>query len=159
MLMPDMTSLKTDAATLAAAMAKLATAKSVYRLPDRRLVISPFKAEGQSAAWWTNFMKIMKDTHGITVAFVPVFLNFPSNAAAFAPISYGFSNWGNRSPAGQSGIASNIAKAHELRRSGCSRSPSRTSVPTRASTTRPTTRRTCASRGRSRSRAAPTGSS
>ncbi|MEU4695788.1 endo-1,3-alpha-glucanase family glycosylhydrolase [Nonomuraea dietziae] len=115
-LMPDMTSLKTDAATLAAAMAKLATAKSVYRLPDRRLVISPFKAEGQSAAWWTNFMKIMKDTHGITVAFVPVFLNFPSNAAAFAPISYGFSNWGNRSPAGQSGIASNIAKAHELKK-------------------------------------------
>ncbi|MFD1933725.1 MULTISPECIES: endo-1,3-alpha-glucanase family glycosylhydrolase [Nonomuraea] len=113
-LMPDMTSLKTDAATLAASMAKLAASKSVYRLADKRLVISPFKAEGQSAAWWQNFMKIMKDTHGITVAFVPVFLNFPSNAAAFAPISYGFSNWGNRSPAGQSGIASNVAKAHGM---------------------------------------------
>ncbi|MEU7892310.1 endo-1,3-alpha-glucanase family glycosylhydrolase [Nonomuraea sp. NPDC049152] len=113
-LMPDMTSLKTDAATLAASMAKLAAAKSVYRLADKRLVISPFKAEGQSVAWWQNFMKIMKDTHGITVAFVPVFLNFPSNAAAYAPISYGFSNWGNRSPAGQSGVASNIAKAHGM---------------------------------------------
>ncbi|MFE3454784.1 endo-1,3-alpha-glucanase family glycosylhydrolase [Nonomuraea sp. NPDC059194] len=113
-LMPDMTSLKTDAATLAASMAKLAASKSVYRLADKRLVISPFKAEGQTAAWWQNFMKIMKDTHGITVAFVPVFLNFPSNASAFASISYGFSNWGNRSPAGQSGIASNIAKAHGM---------------------------------------------
>lgn len=113
-LMPDMTSLKADAATLAASMAQLAAAKSVYRLADKRLVISPFKAEGQTAAWWQNFMKIMKDTHGITVAFVPVFLNFPSNASAFASISYGFSNWGNRSPEGQSGVASNIAKAHGM---------------------------------------------
>ncbi|MGW4470707.1 endo-1,3-alpha-glucanase family glycosylhydrolase [Nonomuraea sp. NPDC004354] len=113
-LMPDMTALKTDAATLAAAMAKLAGSTSVYRLADKRLVISPFKAEAQTAAWWQNFMKIMKSSHGISVAFVPVFLNFPSNAAAFAPISYGFSNWGNRSPSGQSGLAANIAKAHGL---------------------------------------------
>ncbi|WP_344838958.1 hypothetical protein [Nonomuraea dietziae] len=38
-----MTSLKTDAATLAAAMAKLATGKSVYRLPDTAPGDLPFK--------------------------------------------------------------------------------------------------------------------
>ncbi|WP_433248926.1 endo-1,3-alpha-glucanase family glycosylhydrolase [Streptosporangium sp. CA-135522] len=113
-LMPDMTALNTDAGTLASAMAGLAASKSVYRLGDNRLVISPFKAEQQSAAWWKNFMNIMKSSHGINVALVPVFLNFSSNASAFAPISYGFSNWGNRSPAQQSGIESNISKAHGL---------------------------------------------
>ncbi|MDP9869606.1 MULTISPECIES: endo-1,3-alpha-glucanase family glycosylhydrolase [Streptosporangium] len=113
-LMPDMTSLKTDAGTLASAMAGLAASKSVHRLGDNRLVISPFKAEQQSAAWWKDFMNIMKSSHGINVALVPVFLNFSSNASAFAPISYGFSNWGNRSPAQQGGIESNISKAHSL---------------------------------------------
>lgn len=113
-LMPDMTSLKVDAGTLASAMAGLAASKSVYHLGDNRLVISPFKAEQQSAAWWKNFMDIMKSSHGIDVALVPVFLNFSSNASAFAPISYGFSNWGNRSPAQQTGIESNISKAHSL---------------------------------------------
>ncbi|MFF5205036.1 endo-1,3-alpha-glucanase family glycosylhydrolase [Streptosporangium sp. NPDC000396] len=113
-LMPDMTALNTDARTLASAMATLATSKSVHRLSDNRLVISPFKAEQQSAAWWKDFMGIMKSSHGINVALVPVFLNFSSNASAFAPISYGFSNWGNRSPAQQGGIESNISKAHSL---------------------------------------------
>ncbi|WP_327085263.1 endo-1,3-alpha-glucanase family glycosylhydrolase [Nonomuraea sp. NBC_01738] len=113
-LMPDMTSLTADAVTLADNMAKLAASSSVYRLDDKRLVISPFKAEQQNVAWWQTFMKTMKDKHGITVAFVPVFLNFGANAAAFAPISYGFSNWGNRSPAGQSGVEANITKAHGL---------------------------------------------
>ncbi|MER6948060.1 endo-1,3-alpha-glucanase family glycosylhydrolase [Nonomuraea sp. NPDC000554] len=112
--MPDMTSLSADAATLAASMAELAASRSVYRLPDKRLVISPFKAENKPVAWWQSFIKIMKDKYGITVALVPVFLNFSANASAFAPISYGFSNWGNRSPAQQSGIESNIAKAHSL---------------------------------------------
>ncbi|ACZ84582.1 endo-1,3-alpha-glucanase family glycosylhydrolase [Streptosporangium roseum] len=113
-LMPDMTSLKSDAATLAASLADLAKSESVYRLDDGRLVVSPFKAEAQTPAWWSNLISIMNSEYGIKVAFVPLFLNFSSNASAFAPISYGFSNWGNRSPAQQSGIASNIKLAHSL---------------------------------------------
>ncbi|MFG1959512.1 glycoside hydrolase family 71 protein [Nonomuraea sp. NPDC049028] len=112
--MPDMTSLSADAATLAASLAELAASKSIYRLADGRVVVSPFKAEAKTAAWWADLIDIMNTKYGIKVALVPTFLNFSANAAAFAPISYGFSNWGNRSPAGQSGIASNIKKAHDL---------------------------------------------
>ncbi len=111
-LMPDMTTLGGDAGALAAAMAELAASPSVYRLADGRLVISPFKAEQQSATWWQSFLTAMKDTHHLPVAFVPVFLDFGANLAAFAPISYGFSNWGNRSPNQQGGIAGNVSKAH-----------------------------------------------
>nr|WP_240974074.1 glycoside hydrolase family 71 protein [Nonomuraea sp. FMUSA5-5] len=112
--MPDMTSLTADATTLAASLAELAASKSVYRLDDGRMVLSPFKAEAKSVAWWSELIGILKSEHGIEVAFVPTFLNFSANASAFAPISFGFSNWGNRSPAGQSGITGNITKAHGL---------------------------------------------
>lgn len=111
-LMPDMTALTADATTLAASMAELAKSPAVHRLDDGRVVISPFKAENKTPAWWTEFIKIMKDTHGVSVAFVPVFLNFTTNYKNYAAISYGFSNWGNRSPAQQGGIATNIATAH-----------------------------------------------
>lgn len=102
MLMPDMTSgLGTLTATdLAAVVNTYATHKSAYRLADGRLVVSPFKAEGHTAAWWTDFMNIMSTTYGTQVAFVPCFLNEGANETAFAPISYGMSEWGNRNPAG-----------------------------------------------------------
>ncbi len=112
--MPDMTSLSADASTLAASLAELAASKSSYRLPDGRVVVSPFKAEAKTAAWWADLIDIMNTKYGLKVALVPTFLNFSANASAFASISYGFSNWGNRSPAGQTGIASNIKKAHDL---------------------------------------------
>lgn len=114
-LMPDMTSLTSvDQATLAADLAALAASKSVYRLSDGRLVVSPFKAENRTAQWWATFNTTMKQAHGIEVALVPVFLNFSANADAFASVSYGFSNWGNRSPNLQGGIPTNTSKAHTL---------------------------------------------
>jgi hypothetical protein len=54
----------------------------------------------------------MKNQYGITVAFVPCFLDYSANVTAFAPFSYGFSNWGNRSPASNGDLASKIADAH-----------------------------------------------
>ncbi|UBU17904.1 endo-1,3-alpha-glucanase family glycosylhydrolase [Nonomuraea gerenzanensis] len=114
-LMPDVNGLASvDSATLATAIAKLAASKSVYRLADNRLVVSPFKAEGRTAAWWADWMKTMETTHGIKVALVPCFVNFGSNRDAFAPISYGFSNWGSRSPAGNANLTTNITTAHNL---------------------------------------------
>jgi hypothetical protein len=107
-----MTALTASATDLAAAMADLASADSVYRLGDGRLVVSPFKAEQQSPAWWQTFLTAMKDVHHLPVAFVPVFLDFGSNYAKFTSISYGFSNWGNRSPNLQSGVAGNVGRAH-----------------------------------------------
>jgi glycosyl hydrolase family 71 len=118
-LMPDMTATQIkglDAAGLAAALAELAASPAVHRLDDGRLVVSPFKAENQSAAWWTEVINHLEDDHGLPVALVPVFLNFGANASAFAPISYGFSNWGNRSPNLQGSIAGNINTAHNLGR-------------------------------------------
>ncbi|MCF2530584.1 glycoside hydrolase family 71 protein [Yinghuangia soli] len=116
-LMPDMTATQVkglDPAGLAAALAGLAGSKSVQTLGDGRLVVSPFKAEERPAQWWRDFMAAMEANHGKKVALVPVFLNLGANADAFAPISHGFSVWGNRSPKAQAGIAGDAAKAHGL---------------------------------------------
>ncbi|MGW0801404.1 endo-1,3-alpha-glucanase family glycosylhydrolase [Nonomuraea sp. NPDC002799] len=114
-LMPDTNGLASvDSATLATAMAKLAASKSVYRLADNRLVVAPFKAEGRTAAWWSDWMKTMETTHGIKVALVPCFLDFNKNRDAFASISYGFSNWGGRNPAANANLTTNITTAHGM---------------------------------------------
>ncbi|MEV4115214.1 endo-1,3-alpha-glucanase family glycosylhydrolase [Nonomuraea sp. NPDC049695] len=114
-LMPDMNGLaSTDSAAFATAMAKLAASKSVYRLADNRLVVAPFKAEARTAAWWSDWMKTMETQHGIKVALVPTFVDFTRYRDAFAPISYGFSNWGNRNPAANAGLTANIDRAHGL---------------------------------------------
>ncbi|QMU80337.1 hypothetical protein GXW83_17005 [Streptacidiphilus sp. PB12-B1b] len=112
-LMPDMSSLHTDPATLAAALAQLAASPSVYRLGDGRLVLSPFEAEAQSPGWWSTVLSDLGQ-RGDRVALVPLFLDFQAHARAFAPISYGFSDWGGRSPTEQSGIGADIRLAHSL---------------------------------------------
>ena len=101
MMMPDMTSGigSLSAADLAAVVNTYATHKSAYKLSDGRLVVSPFKAEVHTAAWWTDFLNIMKTTYGTTVAFVPCFLNESTYESSFASISYGMSEWGSRNPA------------------------------------------------------------
>jgi hypothetical protein len=100
MLMPDGTAPATsDAELLAAKIASIASSPALSRLSDGRLVISPFAPEVQGATWWSSFVNIMQTAYGIPVAFVPTFLNYQDNAAAFAPFSYGFSNWGDRTPA------------------------------------------------------------
>ncbi|WP_405913856.1 endo-1,3-alpha-glucanase family glycosylhydrolase [Streptomyces sp. NBC_00963] len=114
MLMPDMTSLHTDPTTLADALAGLAASPAAHRLGDGRLVISPFKAEAHSPGWWSQLTTRLRIQHGIRTALVPLFLDFTANAERFAPISYGFSEWGNRSYTAQAGAASDVALAHRL---------------------------------------------
>ncbi|MET9960398.1 glycoside hydrolase family 71 protein [Streptomyces sp. NPDC006326] len=115
MLMPDMTSLKTDdPGVLADALAALAKAPAAHRLADGRLVVSPFKAEAQSAAWWSQVLDALRTRHGIRTAFVPLFLDFAAHHAAFAPISHGFSEWGSRSYVGQEGAAADVRRAHGM---------------------------------------------
>ncbi|MEU3059671.1 glycoside hydrolase family 71 protein [Streptomyces subrutilus] len=115
MLMPDMTSLKTDdPAVLAEAIATLGSAPAAHRLADGRLVVSPFKAEEKSAAWWTRTLDILQSRHGVRTAFVPLFLDFGAHSAEFAPISYGFSEWGSRSYVGQEGNTRDVRLAHDL---------------------------------------------
>ncbi|MGB7364696.1 MAG: glycoside hydrolase family 71 protein [Rhodococcus sp. (in: high G+C Gram-positive bacteria)] len=100
-LMPDMNGelggLTPDG--LADELSQYAKLPGTYKLSDGRVVVSPFYAERKPASWWSSFMTSMKNRYGVTVAFVPTFLDAPSNIDAFAPISYGMSNWGGRNPA------------------------------------------------------------
>lgn len=112
-LMPDGTaSATTDINALTAAIGSVKNSSALYKLSDGRVVISPFAPEKQGAAWWQNFVNIMKNSYGMNVALVPCFLNYSANAAAFAPFSYGFSNWGNRSPASNANLVGNMNDAH-----------------------------------------------
>ena len=97
MIMPDMTALFDDDQTIVRSkLAALAAMPAAYRLPDGRLVLSPFKAEQFDVNWWTTWLATFKSTNGVSVAFVPCFLNWRTNMPLFAPISYGFSAWGER---------------------------------------------------------------
>ncbi|WP_250569396.1 glycoside hydrolase family 71 protein [Streptomyces sp. CJ_13] len=115
MLMPDMTSLKTDdPGVLADALAALGKAPAAHRLGDGRLVVSPFKAEAKSAQWWTRVIAALKSKHGIGTAFVPLFLDFGAHGGEFAPISHGFSEWGSRSYVGQESSTRDAERAHGM---------------------------------------------
>lgn len=100
MLMPDM-SAEINVLTpqeLASELAQYVSHPSVFMLPDGRLVVSPFLAENKPPSWWVEFISAMRDEHGVDVALVPVFLDVVAQQDAFVSISYGMSNWGNRSP-------------------------------------------------------------
>ncbi|MGW7343454.1 glycoside hydrolase family 71 protein [Streptomyces sp. NPDC054854] len=115
MLMPDMTSLKTDdPAVLADAVATLGKFPAAHRLADGRLVVSPFKAEAKDVGWWTRVIDTLRTKHGIRTAFVPLFLDFGAHNGEFAPISYGFSEWGSRSYVGQESSTRDVDRAHDL---------------------------------------------
>ncbi|MFD9407692.1 glycoside hydrolase family 71 protein [Streptomyces sp. NPDC059989] len=115
MLMPDMTSLKTDdPGVLADAIAALGDAPAAHRLPDGRLVVSPFKAEAKSASWWTEVIALLASRHQVRTAFVPLFLDFGAHNGEFAPISYGFSEWGSRSYVGQESNTRDVRRAHDM---------------------------------------------
>jgi hypothetical protein len=94
-LMPDMSSIP-DSNTLTAFVAHWAAQPSSYHLADGRLVVAPYFAEAESATWWQGWLTTMSNSFGINIAFVPLFQGWESYAAAFAPISYGFSDWGDR---------------------------------------------------------------
>ncbi len=114
-LMPDSTSSDvSDSNALAASIASLVTsyASALYTLPDGRIVISPFDPETLGAAWWQTWLTTLSTQYSIQVAFVPCFLNYGANVAAFDSFSYGFSNWGSRSPQANSNLTSSPADAH-----------------------------------------------
>ncbi|TFV88392.1 hypothetical protein E4P40_10010 [Blastococcus sp. CT_GayMR20] len=115
-LMPDATTeTVNDPAVLADAVAGLAEEhRSLYRLDDDRLVVSPFSPETVGAGWWSGWLDTMRTGHGLDVALVPCFVTLDAPAAdAFAPISHGLSNWGDRSPAFNTDLQRNAADAHD----------------------------------------------
>jgi Glycosyl hydrolase family 71 len=115
-VMPDMTATGKNASPdmIAEAMAKLARYPSAMRLADGRVVMSPFKAEVRSAAWWHKWVDLMRTRHGIRVALVPTFLNWTNHAEEFASISYGFSTWGSSNPEFNQNLPLNAGRAHAM---------------------------------------------
>lgn len=101
MLMPDMAGPMGDLTPdqLASEMASLAKNSAAYKLKDGRLVVSPFLAEKHAPDWWSQFVSSMSTKYGVQVALVPVFVAVGTNLQDYAPISYGLSVWGTRSPA------------------------------------------------------------
>jgi hypothetical protein len=92
-VMPDLTALGGNTSAVVQIITAVASSPAAYRLSDGRLVVSAFDASLNSAVWWTAVLAQLS-AKGINVAFVPTFLGWTTSAAAFAPISYGFGDWG-----------------------------------------------------------------
>jgi hypothetical protein len=93
MVMPDISALRGNSSAVVQIIASVASSPTAYRLSYGRLVSSAFDAGLNSAAWWTSVLSQL-NAKGINVAFVPVFLGWQGSVDAFAPISYGISDWG-----------------------------------------------------------------
>jgi hypothetical protein len=112
MPMPDGDVLDVTPRQLAAAMASLADSPAITRLSNGRLAISAFAPEKRGVTFWREFLRLMREEHGEDVAFVPCFLDYGKSATAFEEISYGFGNWGARSPLGNTKMIQPIDDAH-----------------------------------------------
>ncbi|MCG5431657.1 hypothetical protein LV457_05040 [Mycobacterium sp. MYCO198283] len=86
-------------AQFAAEFADYLDEPGAFRLGDGRPVLGAFYAEAQPVEWWRQALDQLRTTYRIDAAFVPTFLHADPNLEAFAPISFGFSNWGGRNPA------------------------------------------------------------
>lgn len=114
LLMPDMEAgFKAHPEKLAAAMRQLAASPAAFRWPDGRLVVAPFNAQRQAAAWWKNWLAEMKG-QGVAIAFVPLFQDWRVYAKDFAPISVGFSDWGWRTPNAQAAWRAVPQQVHQF---------------------------------------------
>jgi Glycosyl hydrolase family 71 len=111
LVMPDLSALGSDSDAVVQIVAFAATSPAAYRLSDGRLVVSAFDASVNSAAWWQSVFKQL-NSKGINVAFVPTFLGWRANAGNFAPISYGFGDWGTATPTNADAMQGDPAIAH-----------------------------------------------
>jgi Glycosyl hydrolase family 71 len=100
-VMPDISALGSNASSVVQIIEAAADSTAAYRLSDGRLVVSAFNASLNSVAWWTSVFSQLQ-AKGINVAFVPTFLGWNLYAKAFAPISYGFADWGTATAYGSS---------------------------------------------------------
>jgi hypothetical protein len=111
-VMPDISALKTDANAVSQIISAAAASDAAYRLDDGRLVVSAFNAGLNPPAWWQSIFDQL-NARGIKVAFVPTFLGWSGQAAAFATISHGFSDWGTATAASSDNMKRDPPLAHE----------------------------------------------
>ncbi|MEO8878601.1 MAG: glycoside hydrolase family 71 protein [Polyangiaceae bacterium] len=110
-VMPDLSALGTDAASVETIVESIASNPAAYHLADGRLVVSPFDASIGNKAWWQSVLSGLA-AKGINIALVPVFLGWQAHAADLASISYGLSDWGTATPSSQAGMQTWPATAH-----------------------------------------------
>lgn len=111
-VMPDISALKADANAVLQIIAAAAASDAAYRLDDGRLVVSAFNAALNPPAWWQGIFDQLS-SRGIKVAFVPTFLGWSGQAASFAPISHGFSDWGTATAASSDHMKGDPSLAHD----------------------------------------------
>jgi hypothetical protein len=111
LVMPDLSALKSNTAAVVDSIAAAARSPAAYRLGDGRLVVSAFNASVNSADWWADVIAHLK-ARGIAIAFVPTFLGWKAHAAAFAPLSYGLSDWGTATAAVSDAAKGDAEVAH-----------------------------------------------
>ena len=111
-VMPDISALKADADSVARIIAVAAASDAAYRLDDGRLVVSAFNAGLNPPAWWQGIFDQLS-SRGIKVAFVPTFLGWSGQAATFAGISHGFSDWGTATAASSESMKRDPSLAHD----------------------------------------------
>ncbi|MBC2602657.1 hypothetical protein J3R74_001817 [Puniceicoccus vermicola] len=70
----------------------------VYRLEDGRVLFSKWGTELYTPEWWAHAMRRL-ESHGFEVALLGQFNGLSrERLQAYAPVSYGMSDWGPRSP-------------------------------------------------------------
>ena len=111
LVMPDLSALKSNAAAVVDIISVAARSPAAYRLGDGRLVVSAFNASVNSTDWWAGVIAQLK-ARGIVIAFVPVFLGWKAQAGAFAPLSYGLSDWGTATAAVSDAVKGDAEIAH-----------------------------------------------
>ncbi|MDR3707754.1 MAG: glycoside hydrolase family 71 protein [Capsulimonadaceae bacterium] len=111
--MPDLTAGYSHATTyLTDAITALSKYPNVYRLPDGRMVVSPYCAHIEPPAWWAQWLDQMK-AQGVSVALVPLFQGYGRYLKDYAPVSIGASDWGTRGPTANKGYFGAAKLAHE----------------------------------------------
>jgi hypothetical protein len=111
-VMPDISALGADQPLVQAIIASVANYPAAYRLADGRLVATAFDASLGSVAFWTTILGDLSDA-GTNVAFVPTFLGWEGYAAPYAPICYGFADWGTATPQSSASSEAWPAAAHD----------------------------------------------
>ncbi|HEY3330257.1 MAG TPA: glycoside hydrolase family 71 protein [Capsulimonadaceae bacterium] len=97
--MPDMTAgYRNSPELITEAIVALSKYPNVYRLPDGRIVVSPYCAHIMPPEWWATWLETMK-AKGVPVALLPLFQAWRDHVKDYASVSIGASDWGLRSVA------------------------------------------------------------
>jgi hypothetical protein len=90
---------------------KLSKESSIYRLPDGRLVLSPYNAQNRPVPWWQEQLAKLR-AEGINVAFFPCMQFLDQHWSEFLPSCYGLTEWGDRTVQAVLSTPNHVKSAH-----------------------------------------------